>query len=45
VAFGRDPTGVIGGESAGRNETVQMRMELEVLTPSMEHGEDAYART
>ena len=45
MAFGWDPAGVIGSQSAGGNETVQMGMKLEVLTPGMKNGEDADPRT
>ena len=36
-----DPALVIGGETAGRNHTMQMGMMLEFLTPGMEHAEEA----
>ena len=36
-----DPAPVIGGETAGRNHTMQMGMMLEFLTPGMEHAEEA----
>ena len=39
--MGSNPVGVIAGESAGGNDTVDMRMELEFLVPSMEHAEEA----
>jgi hypothetical protein len=42
---GCNPVGVIEGQSAGGNETVQMRMMLKVLTPRMENSEHADART
>ena len=38
---GSNPAGVIAGESAGGNDTVDMRMELESLVPGMEHAEEA----
>ena len=38
---GVDPALVIGGETAGRNHTMQMGMVLEFLTPGMEHAEEA----
>ena len=41
MALGCDPAGVIRSQSAGGNETVQMRMKLQVLTPGMENGEYA----
>jgi len=43
VALGCDPAGVIRSQSAAGNETVQMRMKLEVLAPSMKNGKDADA--
>ena len=36
-----NPTGVIAGESAGGNDTVDMGMKLEFLVPAMEHAEEA----
>ena len=38
---GVDPALVIGGETAGRNHTMQMGMKLQFLTPGMEHAEEA----
>jgi hypothetical protein len=38
---GSNPTGVIAGESAGGNDTVDMGMKLEFLVPGMEHAEEA----
>src|ERR1700740_495677 len=38
---GWNPVGVITGESAGGNDTVDMGMKLEFLVPSMEHAEEA----
>ena len=32
---------MIAGESAGRNDTVDMGMKLEFLVPGMEHAEEA----
>jgi len=32
---------VIGRETTGRNDTMQMGMRLEFLTPGMEHAEEA----
>jgi hypothetical protein len=42
---GSNPTGVIARESAGRNDTVHMGMELEFLIPGMEHTEEAHVST
>ncbi len=36
-----DPALVIGRETTGRNDTMQMGMMLEFLTPGMEHAEEA----
>ena len=36
-----DPALVVGGESAGGDDTVDMRMEQEVRTPAMQDGEEA----
>src|SRR5271157_198618 len=36
---GCHPAGVIEGQSAGGDETMQVRMMLEVLTPGVQHGE------
>ena len=36
-----DPALVIGRETPGRNDTMQMGMRLEFLTPGMEHAEEA----
>ncbi len=38
---GSNPAGVIAGESAGGNDTVDMGMKLEFLVPGMEHAEEA----
>jgi hypothetical protein len=38
---GSNPAGVITGESAGGNDTVDMRMKLEFLVPGMQHAEEA----
>ena len=38
---GSNPTGVIAGESASGNDTVDMGMKLEFLVPGMEHAEEA----
>ena len=39
-----NPAGVIAGESAGGNDTVDMGMKLEFLVPGMEHAEEADLR-
>ena len=39
--MGSNPAGVIAGESAGGNDTVDMGMKLEFLVPGMEHAEEA----
>src|SRR5579864_9668492 len=38
---GSNPTGVIAGESAGGNDTVDMGMQLEFLVPGVQHTEEA----
>jgi hypothetical protein len=38
---GSNPAGVIAGESAGWNDTVDMGMKLDFLIPGMEHAEEA----
>ena len=38
---GSNPAGVIAGESAGGNDTVDMGMKLEFLVPGMQHAEEA----
>jgi hypothetical protein len=38
---GWNPVGVIAGESAGGNDTVDVGMKLEFLVPGMEHAEEA----
>lgn len=38
---GSNPVGVIAGESAGGNDTVDMGMKLEFLVPGVEHAEEA----
>jgi len=38
---GGDPAGVTLSETAGRNDAVDMRMELQALIPAMEHAEEA----
>jgi hypothetical protein len=39
--MGSNPAGVIAGESAGGEDTVDMGMKLEFLVPGMEHAEEA----
>src|ERR1700726_1473582 len=39
--MGSNPAGVIAGESAGGNDTVDMGVKLEFLVPGMEHAEEA----
>ncbi len=38
---GSNPAGVIAGESAGGNDTVDMGMKLEFLVPGVKHAEEA----
>ena len=38
---GMDPAGMVRGKTPGRNHTVDMRMKKEVLSPTMQHGEEA----
>ena len=40
-ATGGDPTLVAGRETAAGNDAVQVRVEMQVLTPAMEHAEEA----
>lgn len=42
---GSNPVGVIAGESAGGNDTVDMGMELEFLVPGVKHAEEAEVST
>ena len=35
-----DPTRAIERDSAARNHAVQVRMQMEILTPGMQHGEE-----
>ena len=37
---GMDPAGVVGGNTSGRNQTMEMRMEQQVLTPTVQHGKE-----
>jgi hypothetical protein len=39
--MGMDPALVVGGESAGGDDTVDMGMEQEVGTPAVQDGEEA----
>src|SRR5580704_17419227 len=41
VVAGLDPARAIGGESTGRNHTMYMRVSFELLTPGMQHAEEA----
>ncbi len=41
AGVGSNPAGVIAGQSAGGNDTVDMRMQLEFLIPGMEHAEES----
>ena len=41
VRTGLKPAGVIERESAGGDDTVDMRMKLEFLIPGVEHAEEA----
>ena len=36
-----DPSGTIGGKTAGGNDVVNVWMNLEVLSPRMEHAEES----
>jgi len=37
---GVDPVGVVGRKTSGRNDTMQVRMEQQVLTPTVQHGKE-----
>lgn len=37
---GMDPAGVIRRKTSGRNQTMEMRMEQQVLTPTVQHGQE-----
>lgn len=37
---GMDPAVVVGGKTSGRNQTVQVRMEQHVLSPTMQHSKE-----
>ena len=37
-----NPAAVIEGQSAGRDQTVQMKMVIEDLIPGMEDGDDSH---
>jgi len=39
--LGKNPTGVAWVETAGRNDAVEMRMQLQVLPPGMQNAEKA----
>jgi hypothetical protein len=45
ACVGVNPVGVIAGESAGGNDTVDMGMKLEFLVSGMEHAEEADVST
>ena len=36
-----DPAGAVGGEAAAGHDAMQVRMEMQVLTPSVQHGQEA----
>ena len=38
---GRTPAAPVGGETAGRDDAVDVRMELELARPRVQHGRDA----
>ena len=40
-----DPTGVVEGESTGRDKAMQVRMMAQVLAPSVEYDENSDAGT
>ena len=44
LAFGGEPALVIGGQAAAGDDTVQMRVEMQVLAPAMEHREETQFR-
>ena len=37
---GMDPAGVVGGKTTGGNQTMEMRMEQQVLPPTVPHGKE-----
>ena len=41
VIAGMDPACVVGGKTSGRNQTMEMRMEQQVLTPTVQHRKEA----
>jgi hypothetical protein len=41
AAAAANPLVVIGGQTAAGNDAMQVRMKVKVLTPGMEHGEEA----
>src|SRR5215468_4068576 len=45
ISSTRDPLGVAGADSPTRHYTMDMRMKMEVLTPTVKHGEEADRRT
>jgi hypothetical protein len=36
-----DPAGAVGGESAAGDDTMQVRMKMQVLTPGVQHGRES----
>jgi hypothetical protein len=36
-----DPAGAVGGEAAAGHDAMQVRMKMQVLTPGVQHGEEA----
>ena len=44
-AAGGDPTFAVGGETAAGNDAVQVRMEVQVLPPTMQDGEETEFQT
>jgi hypothetical protein len=45
ISSTRDPPRVVGADSPTRHYAMDMRMEMEVLTPTMKHGKEADRRT
>src|ERR1700756_98946 len=45
ISSTRDPSRVVGADSPTRHYTMDMRMKMEVLTPTVKHGEEADRRT
>src|SRR5580700_5452206 len=40
-----DPAAAVGGEAAAGNDAMQVRMKMQVLTPSVQHGKEADGST